>query len=286
MSKNKNIFISTTFAKDNTPVSKVLYFCKKSNLNNVELGSNHSFEKNYYKICKKYNLNYLVHNYFPIPKKSFVVNIASLDRKIRKKSILHIKKCIRFTKSINSKLYTFHPGFLEDPISSNKNSKNYDFVWSKSKKNTYQKVFKQMLFSLKEISLYAKKKSVNIAIETEGSFKKKHLLIMQRPQEFIQLFKHFKPKDLGINLNIGHLNLASKAFGFSKVNFVKLLKNYIVAVEISHNNGLEDQHLPIKKNQWYLKILKRSHLKNTLKILEFRNATIKQIKRSINILNN
>lgn len=285
MSKNKNIYISTTFAQDNTPVSKVLYFCKKNNINNVELGSNHSFEKNYYKICKKYNLNYLVHNYFPIPEKSFVVNIASLDKKIRKKSILHVKKCIRFTKSINSKLYTFHPGFVEDPISSNKSSKNYDFVWSKSKKNTYQKVYKQMLFSLKEISLYAKKKSVNIAIETEGSFKKKDLLVMQTPKEFIQLFKHFKPKDLGINLNIGHLNLASKAFGFSKVNFVKLLKNYIVAVEISHNNGLEDQHLPIKENQWYLKILKKSYLKNTLKILEFRSATIKQIKRSINILN-
>ncbi len=286
MSKNKNIYISTTFARDNTPVSKVLYFCKKNNINNVELGSNHCFEKNYYQICKKYNLNFLVHNYFPIPKKSFVVNIASLDKKIRKKSILHVKKCIRFTKSINSKLYTFHPGFVEDPLSSNKNSKNYDFVWSESKKNTYQKVFKQMIISLKEISLYAKKEKVNIAIETEGSFKKKDLLVMQKPMEFIELFRHFKPEDLGINLNIGHLNLASKAFSFSKVNFVKLLKNYIVAFEISHNNGVEDQHLPIKENQWYLKILKKSYLKNTLKILEFRNATIEQIKKSINILNN
>lgn len=286
MLKNKNIYLSTTFAQDNTPISKVLHFCKKNNINNVELGSNHKFEKNYYKICKKYNLNYLVHNYFPIPKKSFVVNIASLDKNIRKKSILHVKKCIRFTKSINSKLYTFHPGFVEDPISSNKNSKNYDFVWSKLKKNNYQKVFKQMMISLKEISLYAKQKSVKVAIETEGSFKKKDLLVMQRPKEFIKLFKHFKPEDLGINLNIGHLNLASKAFGFSKLNFVKLLRDYIVAIEISHNNGFEDQHLPIKKNQWYLKIIKNRNLKDALKILEFRNATIKEIKRSIKILNN
>lgn len=284
--KNKNIYLSTTFAQDKTPVSEVLNFCKKNNINNVELGSNHCFEKDYYKICKKYNLNYLVHNYFPIPKKSFVVNVASLNQKIRKKSISHVKKCIRFTKSINSKLYTFHPGFLEDPISSNKNSKNYDFVWSKSKKNTYQKVFKQMIISLKEISSYAKQKSVSIAIETEGSFKKKDLLVMQRPKEFIQLFKYFKPADLGINLNIGHLNLASKAFRFSKTNFVKLLRNYIVAIEISHNNGLEDQHLPIKEKQWYLKVIKSNDFKDTLKILEFRNATIKQIKKSIKILNN
>ena len=109
---------------------------------------------------------------------------------------------------------------------------------------------------------------------------------MQRPKEFIQLFKYFKPEDLGINLNIGHLNLASKAFNFSKKNFVKLLKKYIVAIEISHNNGLEDQHLPIKVNQWYLKILKSDNLNNALKILEFRNASINQIKKSINILSN
>jgi len=109
---------------------------------------------------------------------------------------------------------------------------------------------------------------------------------MQRPKEFIALFKHFETKELGINLNIGHLNLASKAFSFSKINFVKLLKKYIVAVEISHNNGLEDQHLPIKEKQWYLKILNSNVLKNTPKILEFRNASIKEIRRSIKILSN
>ena len=279
-------YISSTFFKDNSKLGDVLNFCKKNDILNIELGSNHRYEKNFLTICKKYNLNYIVHNYFPIPKKSFVVNIASLNDKIRKRSISHVKRSIRFTKSINSDLYTFHPGFMEDPKSSNKSSKNYDFIWSKLKKNNYKNVFKQMIISLKEIASYAKKKSVNIAIETEGSFKKKDLLVMQTPKEFIELFKHFKPKDLGINLNIGHLNLASKAFNFSKKNFVKLLKKYIVAVEISHNNGLEDQHLPIKNNQWYLKLLKSNDLKNALKILEFRNASIKQIKKSIKILNN
>ena len=43
---------------------------------------------------KQYNFEYLVHNYFPIPKHSFVLNIASLDDEIRKMSINHIKKAI------------------------------------------------------------------------------------------------------------------------------------------------------------------------------------------------
>lgn len=70
---------------------------------------------------------------------------------------------------------------------------------------------------------------------------------MQKPNEYKELFKYFKPNDLGINLNIGHLNLASRAFKFSKFEFVKELNQYILVIELSHNNGIEDQHLPLKK---------------------------------------
>ena len=77
---------------------------------------------------------------------------------------------------------------------------------------------------------------------------------MQKPNEYKELFKYFKSKDLGINLNLGHLNLAAKAFKFSKHNFVELIKKYVVALELSDNNGLEDEHLPLKKKKWYWKI--------------------------------
>ena len=68
-------------------------------------------------------------NYFPIPRESFVVNIASLNNLIRKKSINHIKNAIDFCNIIDAKLYTFHPGFLTDPNGSNIGIKNYDFQW-------------------------------------------------------------------------------------------------------------------------------------------------------------
>ena len=90
----KNIFVSTTFAEDDSKISDVLARCKKENISNIELGSNHIYEKDLKKIIQKYNFRFLVHNYFPIPKKSFVVNIASLNKKIRTISIQHIKKSV------------------------------------------------------------------------------------------------------------------------------------------------------------------------------------------------
>ena len=125
--KNLNkIFVSTTFAKNDSKISEVLLTCKKANISNIELGSNHCYEKNYKKIIKKHKLNFIVHNYFPIPKKSFVVNIASANRVIRNLSIKHVKNAILFCKTTNSKLYTFHPGFIFDPVTASNSKKNYD----------------------------------------------------------------------------------------------------------------------------------------------------------------
>ena len=286
MKKLKNIFVSTTFAKDNSKISDVLWICKKANISNIELGSNHIYENNFKKIIKQYNFRFIVHNYFPVPKKDFIVNIASSNKKIRNLSLKHIKRSISFCKETGSKLYTFHPGFVVDPFAISNSKKNYDFIWkNKNSNKNYNLAFKNMLSSLKKIVNFAKKKKVNIAIETEGSYRKKNFLLLQRPAEYKKLFKFFSPNDLGINLNIGHLNLASRAFNFSKEKFVKMLKPYIVALELSHNNGFEDQHLPLQKGKWYWSIINDPYFAEAYKILEFRNTNIKKVTKVINLFN-
>ena len=286
MKKIKNIFVSTAYAKDNSKISDILLMCKKANISNIELGSNHVYEKNFIKIVNQYDFSFLVHNYFPIPKKSFVVNIASSNEHIRNLSIKHIKKAILFCKETNSKLYTFHPGFVGDPLKASKSKKNYDFIWKQNGvRKSYKLAFNYMLNSLKTIVNFAKKNHVRVALETEGSSKKKdNFGLMQKPEEYRKLFEYFTPKDLGINLNVGHLNLASKAFEFSKVKFVDDIEDYIVAIELSHNNGIEDEHLPIKKKAWYWPILERNKFVNIPKILEYRNCNIDKIKKSIEML--
>ena len=282
----KNIFVSTAFAKDNSKITEALLICKKANISNIELGSNHIYENNFKKIIKQYNFRFIVHNYFPIPRKSFVVNIASSNKHIRNLSLRHIKKAINFCRETNSRLYSFHPGFIVDPIMASKSKKNYDFIWkNKNSNKNYNLAFKNMLSSLKKIVNFAKKKKVNIAIETEGSYRKKNFLLLQRPAEYNKLFKFFSPNDLGINLNIGHLNLASRAFNFSKEKFVKMLKPYIVALELSHNNGFEDQHLPLQKGKWYWSIINDPYFAEAYKILEFRNTNIKKVTKVINLFN-
>ena len=83
---------------------------------------------------------------------------------------------------------------------------------------------------------------------------------MQKPNEFDNFSKEVSFLDIGINLNLGHLNLASKAFNFSRSKFIKKIKKYVVAIEMSHNFRKKDDHLPLKKNAWYWKILNDNYL--------------------------
>ena len=280
-----NLFISSTFEKDNKSFYDVLQSLLKNQIFNVEIGSNHCYEDNYDYIKDYKNFNFLVHNYFPVPKNDIVINIASQDDYIRKKSIKHIFSSIDFCKEIDSKLYTFHPGFLTDPSGSNLSSDNYDFQWKNSDLNNlnYKKSFDNMFLSLDKIVNYANKRKVKISIETEGSINRKEHLLMQYPEEYIKFMNEYNNNDLNINLNIGHLILASKAFNFKIDEFINLIQDYIIAFELSHNNGIEDDHLPLKDNEWYWDFIFDKRFKDVFKILEFRNVKISDLIKNIEL---
>ena len=66
----------------------------------------------------------------------------------------------------------------------------------KNKKKNYSKSFSFMINSLKKIARFCQKHKIKVAIETEGSYEKKDLLLMQKPSEYIEFFKHFKKMKL------------------------------------------------------------------------------------------
>ena len=172
---------------------------------------------------------------------------------------------------------------MTDPKGANRSNDNFDFHWDQNQLTNanHTKVKSLMYQALDEVIGYATSKSVKIAIETEGSLKKKDHLLMQKPQEYEEFIDRYSSADIGINLNIGHLNLAANAFAFDRFAFVDLVQDHIVAMELSHNDGLEDQHLPLRHNEWYWDIIHNSRFEDTFKILEFRNTVISDIAESI-----
>ena len=282
------VYVSTTFhGVHSTPIQTVLELLKTLEIDGVELGSTHVYQEDFLQVVLNSGIkNFLVHNYCPPAKNDLVINIASDDDVIRKASVDHIKKCLTFSKEVNSKLYTFHPGFLSDPLgvssqTQKSNSLNYDFSFGKAT-SSYGKAIDRMNRSLEEIVDDALLKGVNIAIETEGSYRKSDILLMQKPEEYMALLKRFG-SDIGFNVNLAHTSLAGKVFGFSFKDFLGVIKKQVKAVEVSHCDLIDDQHLPLQEKSYVFPLLKTLPCEVPF-ILEFRNATIDDLRKSIRLI--
>ena len=96
----KEPFLSTTFVEDGTLVTNAVTLGNKYNIKQFELGSNHKYENDLKNKLKINNNHYLVHNYFPVPKDDFVINIASHNDAILNKSLEQIKTSLKFCKRL------------------------------------------------------------------------------------------------------------------------------------------------------------------------------------------
>ena len=56
-------------------------------------------------------------------------------------------------------------------------------------------------------------------------------------------------------------------------------------MELSHNDGYQDQHLPLKSKGWYWNLINNKKFKKTYKILEFRNTSKKKLINNIKLFN-
>ena len=86
---------------------------------NIELsGGTHyydGFDEDLLELKDKYDINYQCHNYFPPPKRHFVINLASPNDEIYEKSKEFIRDSLKLSSKLGSARYGFHGGFFIDP---------------------------------------------------------------------------------------------------------------------------------------------------------------------------
>lgn len=275
------IYVSTSCLKNPKKLVKVLQEYEKAGIENVELGSVHSYFD--IKILKKFEFNFLIHNYFPPPKKPFNFNLSSSDNTIRKKSICLAKKAIELCRQVDSPLYSFHAGFTVDPKKLGKK-----FTW----KNiiSRHKAITNFLDSVKEIVDSAQLYGIKLAMEPNVVQKfnlingKNKLLLFVEYNEIKLFYKYFSSNEIGILLDLGHTSVTSHWLKFDKDKFVNQLKNKVTLVHLSNNNGLYDQHKPLTKNCWQVSKLKLFN--KTPIVLETMNLNPNQLLKNLVLAEN
>jgi len=277
-------YVSTSVFPNGTTVENAIESLLDLAINNIELSSVHQHEDNIAAAVAHYDAKFLTHNFFPPVPGRLVLNIASSDEKIRTASLSFIKEAIDFAEKMDIPIYTIHPGFVADPVGESDTKDNHDFRFAHDAAGDPKAAFEHFLNSMHEIEKYLEDKDVKIAVETQGAVDKKDLILLARPEELEKFCAAIKSKKIGLNLNIGHLNLAANAWGFDRKDFVAKIKSRIFAVEVTHNEGVNDEHKPLKAGSWYLDLLKDEYFKAIPVIFEGRFTTENDIMDSYNLL--
>jgi len=246
------LYISTACL--NGDVFAVLDLYRESGFRNVELGSSHPYnEKISPSTIGEYDFNFLVHNYFPPPREPFIINIASQNRAILKRSLHQLKTGIDFCECLGTKLFTFHSGFRSDP--------DLNLRFKTGGIAPYAKAMKTTIQSLIEINEYAEDHGVKIAIENNVLAAhnlvngEDGLLLMCEYWEFERLFREIDSDNLGLLLDLGHLKVTANTLGFDADEFIRRSKDRVFAVHLHENNGKLDEHRCPKEGDWSLEIV-------------------------------
>lgn len=252
-----------------------------NNLNyNIEFSGGLNYSKIFLKLLRKLKNKKCFHNYFPIPKKSFALNLGSKNKEILDLSINHCKRAIKISNEENLKYFSFHTPFCVDPghlrlsmgFPTN-NIQDYNetidiFKNSLFKLISYNKTFDSKLKLLIENNVCSNIHNTPLKI-------KKKLFTFTDSNDYIDLLSDsFFKSNIHILLDFAHLQVSSSVLKFDKNKHLKKISKYILGAHLSHAKNNIDNNQKINSNSWFLK-----HLKN-LKNLEYISLEVFNINRS------
>ena len=274
------IYISTGLEKDIKTLAIAKKFIKKG-INKIEFSSG-NYEKNILKKIKKLNIDAQIHNYFPVPKKAFIINLASKNNKIFIKTMNHLKRSINFSSKIKAKYFSFHAGFLVDP-----NLKDFGKTLERNIVNDHSKCLELFIKRLNILANYAKKKNVKILIENNVITKKnlsrfnKNPFIMSSYVDAFKIMKKCGNNNVGLLVDVAHLKVSAKTLKFKPEDYLIKLDKYIKGYHLSDNNGLADENKNVTTDSWFWKYIKKD---KDFCTLELKNLKITNVMKQLNLV--
>lgn len=278
------IFLSSIAFKSKSDIESIIQFSKKNKIK-IEFSSGLSYQKNASEKLIKSGLDCLIHNYFPAPKIPFVLNLASLDDKIRLRSVNHCLNGLLISSKLNSPFYSAHSGFCLNfkPSELGRKLSFNDKNISLSKSKYF------FLESLETIVRFAEKVQVRFLIENnviikENLIGKINPLLGCSSKELVEYMDVLKSKYLGVLLDTAHLKVSSKTLSLNIDKEINILEPYIFAIHHSDNNGYFDSNNMIRNDYWFLD--HRNKFKDIYHVLEVKEINEYQIKSQLKLIEN
>ncbi|MFA6924577.1 MAG: TIM barrel protein [Bacteroidales bacterium] len=279
------IFISTSCVKQKH-INESIIKLVQNGFKNIELSGGTEYYLNIVDdlidLKKKYNINYILHNYFPPQKENFVLNLASLDEIIFEKTISALINSIKLSKLLSIGKFGLHAGFLID-ISTDDIGKRITF----SKLLDKDKALERFCMGWELI----KKEADNVELYIENNvlsllnyknFNEQNPFLLTNTDEYLELKKQI---NFNLLLDIGHLKVSCNTLNlnfYKELNSLFSESNYI---HLSDNNKTEDENKLILENSNMWNLLKKYNFAGKTVTLEINN-NIENIKKNYELIEN
>jgi len=219
---------------------------------NVELsGGAYSADVESELLKLKGRIDIQLHNYYPPPSTPFVFNLASENREIAEKSLLHARNAIRLSELCGRGIYGFHAGFRIDPD-----------VDELGKSIGFRKLFDakraEKIFFDRVACLAAEAKQAGVSLLIENNvltsrnlnIYKENPLLFTTPEQITNIMK-MMPSNVGLLLDVAHLKVSSKTLGFDLLDGHERLRPWIRGYHLSDNDGSIDSNDVFTRQSWF-----------------------------------
>lgn len=285
-------YLSTSCHARN-PVADAVRWCHQITPHRVEISAPHQYQsleelESILRSLREEGFSMTLHNYFPPPQDSFVLNMAANDQRGMSLSKTLVEGALRLACAAGSPIYGIHAGYLSRADAQDDGTFQFDNAMS-----SYADALDRAIVFIHEVAPKFDARNVHFLVENLfPSPKKRHSLFCSI--EEIKEFMDQAPKSIGVLLDLGHLNVSSTIMGFDRNQFIDeyltLFADRLIEVHISENEGFKDEHLAVRKDSWQLDAVRRIHETKVIGCtervycVEARNASIDELRDSISLV--
>lgn len=243
------IYVSSACIKKEK-ISDVLQTYVRAGIKDIELSGGTVYypelEQDLLTFKKNYRVNYACHSYFPPPKQEFVVNLASCDEEIYKRSIQHYKNCIELLVRLGCKTLSIHAGFYV-AVSPEQIGKELNAAVCFD----HNKSLDRFCESYKMLEHLCEKNGIVLYLENNvlnpsnyERFAGRNLLMLTD----FETYEELKAKmDFNLLLDLGHLHVSAKSLCKDYLEECKKFAPHVKWIHLSDNNGSFDEHKPFSE---------------------------------------
>ena len=282
------IYISSGALSSTMSVDDMIPRLKDQGIYNLELASGARFECFENIKSAAGIMNFMIHNYFPVPAIPSVLNTA-LDEPTTHD---FVARSMAFANAVKAEIYSVHAGYVTRFKASELGNIKAQRRLEKITQEEFWESYDRFVAVVKKILKQGENKGLTVFFENNGISSQSLVPGDEAPRSHLVRAQDFQRLNVDVPkikllYDVAHAKISANAFSEDKETHFEAYSNAIAGLHLSDNDGITDTNDPFHEESWFFPQL-RELLSKALQpipiVIEVYDLTIVEIKEQVNIL--